>query len=220
MKKTEIIKVAIAEDQEIARYTLKNHLKRIPRIQIVCVSENGLSLLKEIKKVPPDVVLMDVRMNVMDGIEATLEIKKINPNIKIVAYSVDLEMHTIIKMIKAGANAYLDKHTKVDELKEAVFSVVEKGFYFNQYLSEVLLANLTNPNYVKEKIYDGIPITKQDEDLIKMIGKGFTNKKMGDALFLSSRTVEKIKTKLIEKTCTENTAGLIIFGIKKKLIPI
>ena len=213
-------KVAIADDCQITRQLLKEYLHDIPEIKIVIESPNGKVLLDEIVKSPPDIVLMDVIMGTMNGIEATREIKRINPEIKVIGWSVHCDKHTVIQMVKAGAVAFLDKDTKLKELRGCICSVHTKGYYDNQYLTHVMRENIMNPDNKDLHVYEDVILTDHDILLMQLIGSGKNNPQMADELSVCLRKVQKDVKGLFGKTNTDNIVMLVKYGIRNGIIPL
>ncbi len=212
------IKIAIAEDCKITRDLLDRYLQDMPGITVCIKSPNGKLLLEEIRNTPPDVVIMDVRMEVMDGIESTREIMKINPEIKVIAWSVHCDFHTRIKMFEAGACAFLDKDADAKEIVRGIGSVYEKGFYYNQYLNKEMHESIVSGN--KNPVYlVGNAMYSVDE--IRMILYIYNEQNIGqmaDEFLVNPKTIERWRTTLFEKSNTSSPISLVKFAIKNGLI--
>ena|ERR1035437_7510692 len=214
------MKVAIADDCQITRDLLKGYLHDFPEIMVIIESPNGKLLIDEIRKTPPDIVLMDVIMGTMNGIDATREIKLINPKIQIIGWSVHCDKHTVIEMVKAGAVAFLDKDTKLKELKGCITSVHKKGYYDNQYLTHVMRESIMNPENKDLHVYDNVILTDHDILLIQFIGNGMNNPQMADKLSVCLRKVQIDVKNLFDKTNTGNVAMLVKYGVRNGIIPL
>jgi len=213
-------KVAIADDCQMTRQLLKDYLKDIPEIKVVSESANGKELIDEIIKTPPDIVLMDVIMGTMNGIEATREIKKISPKIQIIGWSVHCDKHTVIQMVKAGAVAFLDKNTKLKELRGCICSVFNKGYYDNQYLTHLMRENIMNPENKDLHVYDDVILDDYDILLMQLIGSGKNSPQMADELAICVRKVQKDIKSLFDRTNTGNIALLVKYGVRNGIIPL
>ena len=213
-------KVAIADDCQMTRQLLKDYLKDIPEIKVVIESANGKELIDEIIKTPPNIVLMDVIMGTMNGIEATREIKKISPKIQIIGWSVHCDKHTVIQMVKAGAVAFLDKDTKLNELRGCICSVFNKGYYDNQYLTHLMRENIMNPENKDLHVYDDVILDDYDILLMQLIGSGKNSPQMADELAICVRKVQKDIKSLFDRTNTGNIALLVKYGVRNGIIPL
>lgn len=213
-------KVAIADDCQMTRQLIKDFLKNIPEIKVVSESPNGKILIEEIKKNPPDIVFMDVIMGTMNGIETTREIKKDYPEIKVIGWSVHCDKQTVIQMVKAGAVAFLDKDTKLKQVRECISSVQKSGYYDNQYLTHVMREIIINPDNKEKHIFDDVVLNDQDLLLIKLIGNGMNNTQMADELAVCLRKVQIDVKNLFDKTNTGSIALLVKYGVRNGIIPL
>lgn len=213
------IRVAITDDHEIFRTGIVSSLTSQKEINFVAEASNGNEMLLKIDKSKPDVILMDIKMPVMNGVEATQIIKDKYPDIKILALSMYDDDNHVFKMIEAGANGYLLKTSSPKELKEAISTVNETEFYFNHLVSSSMLKKL-----IKQKKYDTIPeelkLTEREKVILQLICEQKTNLQIGDELSLSVRTVEGYRKNLLDKTHTKNTAGLVLFAVKYGIVNV
>lgn len=214
------IKLAIADDQVLFLKGLKLLIKSFEEIELVIEAANGQELLDAVALEQPDVILMDLRMPVMDGLEATEKIKTQYPDIKIILLTMYDEERLINHMMKVGANGYLLKNEEPEILQQAIQAVVEKEFYFNDYVSKALLKGMQrNQKEVRPwKAADNLQFTKRELEVLALICREFTSAEIAKELFISSRTVENHRKSLLAKTGVRNTAGLIIYAIRHQLI--
>lgn len=216
------IRLAIADDQLLFIKGLKLLISSFEDIQLIIEAHNGQELLDAIAKQQPEVVLMDLRMPVMDGLEATKRIKAQYPKIKILLLSMYDNERLINHMMKVGANGYLLKNEDPEVLKEAIYAVMEKEFYFTEYVSKALLQGTQKKN--KEirpwKTDRGLNITKRELEILQLICQEYTSHEIAEKLAISKRTVENHRQNIIEKTGVKNTAGLIIFALRNRLVTI
>lgn len=216
------IKLAIADDQVLFIKGLRLLIQSFEGIEIVIEANNGQELIDAIAANQPDVILMDLRMPVMDGLEATEKIKALYPEMKIILLTMYDEDRLINHMMKVGANGYLLKNEEPDILEKAIHAVVEKEFYFNDYVSKALLRGMQKKQ--KEvrpwKAADNLQLTKREMEVLDLICKEYTSAEIANELFISIRTVENHRKSLLAKTDVRNTAGLIIFAIRNQLVDI
>ncbi|MEO0339510.1 MAG: response regulator transcription factor [Bacteroidota bacterium] len=216
------IRLAIADDQLLFLKGLKLLLKSFEEIELIIEAHNGQELLDAIAQQEPDVVITDLRMPILDGLEATEQIKALYPNIKILLLSMYDDERLINHMMKVGANGYLLKNEEPEVLRKAIHAVVEKEFYFTDYVSKALLKGMQRKN--KEvrpwKAGDTLSITKREMEVLQLICKQYTSAEIAEELVISIRTVENHRKSLMEKTDVKNTAGLIIFAIRNQLVVI
>lgn len=191
---------------------LKALLNGEPHISIV--GENTLPKVaaKEIIEYRPDIVLTDINMPEMDGIELTKTIKKQNPEIKIIALSMFGERETISDMLKAGVSAYILKNTGKQELLSAIEKVANGETFFSAEVS----AEMMKPSTISET--KEITLSLREIEVIELIAKEYTNAKIAEALFISERTVETHRKNIFRKTDTKGVIGLLKYCVDKRII--
>ncbi|MCI5082834.1 MAG: response regulator transcription factor, partial [Saprospiraceae bacterium] len=169
-----------------------------------------------------DVILMDLKMPVMDGLEATEKVKASYPDIKIILLTTYNEERLINHMMKVGANGYLLKNEEPEILKAAIESVYEKEFYFSDYVSKALLKGMQQKQTEVRpwKGTDQTELTKREVEVLQLICQEYTSSEIADQLYISPRTVENHRKSLLSKTGVRNTAGLIIFAIRNQIVEL
>ncbi|HRH60384.1 MAG TPA: response regulator transcription factor [Chitinophagaceae bacterium] len=211
------IKYAIADDHKLFRRGVIAALSDTPQLQLVLEAENGKELISNLAKANPDVILMDLKMPEMDGIEATQLIRKTNSEIKIIAVSMYDEDKYVIHLMEIGANGYLLKNAEPEEIKTAIFTAYENGYYFNDFVNKALLKKIVNKSQLKPVFNKNIELTSREVEVLKLICQEMTANEISQQIFLSPRTVEGIRTKLLEKIGVKNTAGLVMYAVKNKI---
>jgi len=216
------ISLAIADDQILFRKGLKLLIHSFDGIELVIEVSNGVELLSAVQQNQPDVILMDLRMPEMDGLEATGKIKKLFPSIKVILLTMYDEEHLINHMMKLGANGYLLKNEEPEEVEFAIRSVMKKDFYFNDYVSKALLSGLRHPKHEMKNLGSGAEtsISKREREVLELICREFTSSEIAKELYISIRTVENHRKNLLAKTNARNTAGLILFAVRNQLIDV
>ena len=212
------IKIAIADDYKIFREGLKVGLSSDQDLDVMLEADNGEDLIKELETHAPDVVLMDRKMPVMDGMEATKEIRKKYPNVKVLVVTMYDDDKFIIHLMEIGANGYLLKNAEPEEIKRSIHAVHENGYYFNDLVNKALLKKLVMKNNFKPSFNQNIDLTERELQVLKLICEEKTAVEIGKEIFLSPRSVEGIRQRLIEKVGVRNTAGLVMFAIKNGIV--
>lgn len=210
------IKILIADDHTIFRSGLAALLRNIPRIRIIRQAENGKEVLTILEKEPIDIVLMDISMPVMDGIEATGIISQKYPQVKVIALSMHDDQNSILEMNANGAVGYLLKNTNIHELKDAIFDVMRGERYFSKEVSLVLLNKTVKTGNNKSVSLD--PLSGKDKELIIYLSKGFSAIEIAEKLGVAEKTVEGHKSKLFQKTGVKNTTALVMYAVKHGII--
>lgn len=211
------INIAIADDYKIFREGLKVSLGQDENLHVVAESDNGEDLIKAIEIRQPDVIIMDLKMPIMDGMEATQLIRKKYTGIKILVVSMYDDDKFIIHLMEIGANGYLLKNADPDEIRKAIYAVHENGYYFNDLVNKALLKKLVIRNNIKPSFKENVELSERELEVLKLICREKTAAEIGKEIFLSPRSVEGIRQRLIEKIGVRNTAGIVMFAVKNNL---
>ncbi len=209
-----MIKIAIADDYKIYRDGLKVGLGADDNLRVVLEADNGEDLLNGLKENATDVILMDLKMPIMDGMEATKEVRKKFPLIKVLVVTMYDDDKFIIHLMENGANGYLLKNADSDEIRKSIYAVHENGYYFNDLVNKALLKRLVLKGNLKPSFNQDVELTERELEVLKLICEEKTASEIGKEIFLSPRSIEGIRTRLIEKIGVRNTAGLAMFAIK------
>lgn len=208
------IKVLIADDHEIFRDGLKLMLSMAESIDLVGEAANGKELLKLIESAQPDVVITDIKMPIMDGVEATKHIKEHHPSIEIIALSMFDDEELILEMLDAGAKGYLLKNSDKFEITDAVAAVHEGNSYYCKHTSGKLAKLIALNREKHDKKKKEAEFSDKEKEIIALICQEYTNKEIGEKVFLSSRTVEGYRMKIMEKLKAKNTVGIVVEAIR------
>jgi DNA-binding NarL/FixJ family response regulator len=212
----EKIRIIIADDHQLFRNGLKILLNSIPDFEVTGEASNGEEFLKLLKTLQADIALMDINMPEMDGIEATRKSLKVCPDLRIIALSMYGEEEYYYKMVDAGAKGFLLKDSDISEVKEAILAVSKGGSYFSQELLYHVIQKIKHREHESKTAN----LSKREKEILAKICEGLSNQEIADALFISKRTVDKHRANLLGKTNSKNTASLILFAIRNKLIEI
>ncbi|SEW50852.1 response regulator transcription factor [Chitinophaga arvensicola] len=214
------IKVAIADDHKIFRSGVINTLIPYENISFIFEADDGLHLLQIMETQQPDVILMDLKMPNMDGIEATIKVKEKYPDVKIIILTMYEDDNFIVHLVENGANAYLLKNAEPEEIYEAICTTFEKGFYFNENVNLALLKKVLHKNkqQFKPTLKNEIQLNDREQEVLKLICNELTTQEISEQIFLSPRTVEGIRQKLLEKINVKNSVGLVLYAFRNGLI--
>jgi len=212
------IKIAIADDYKIFREGLKVGLSADEALEVMLEADNGEDLLKGLESGIPDVIIMDLKMPILDGMEATKVVRKKYPSIKVLVVSMYEDDKFIIHLMENGANGYLLKNAEPDEIRRSIYAVHENGYYFNDLVNKALLKKLVLKNNLKPSFNQNVELSERELEVLKLICEEKTATEIAKEIFLSPRSVEGIRQRLIEKVGVRNSAGLVMFAVKSGLV--
>ncbi len=208
------INVVIADDHELFRDGLKLMLNSAEGINLTGEAWDGRELINLIKKQQPDVVVTDIKMPITDGVEATKFIMQNYPAIKVIALSMYDDEELILEMFEAGAIGYLLKNADKSEVIEAIHTVNQNKPYYCKNTSGKLTKLLAYSRYNMQKQQKEAEFSEKEKEIIRLICQEYTNKQIGEKLFLSTRTVEGYRMKILEKMGAKNIVGIVIEAIR------
>lgn len=214
----ETIKVAIADDHQIFRKGVILSMRSYTNIKFVMEADNGQDLLEKIPESDPDVILCDLKMPIKDGIDTTRQITKEYPKIRVIILTMYEDERFVGHLMDCGAAGYLLKSTEPAEIKKAITDVMSNGFYLNSFVNKVLIKK----NYSKQKfnpsLTSEVVISEREREVLKLVCMEFTAAEIAQKMDISSRTVEAIKDRLMERFGVKNSVGLVFYAMKNQLI--
>ncbi|MCW3808052.1 response regulator transcription factor [Plebeiibacterium marinum] len=216
-----MIRIVLVEDLDMIREGIKLLISQITDFLIVAEYKNGQEFVDNLDNLDCDIVITDIDMPVLNGIDATKIAIAKKPNLKIIALSLYNDSKYYYELITAGAKGFVLKQSSVEELEQAIREVNTGKSYFSEQLLYNVIVNMQNieQTLVEEK-KNLLQLTNKESELLTLICKGLTNKELADKLFLSTKTIESNKAKLMRKTGAKNNASLIIWAIKNKIVEI
>ncbi len=217
MSKT--IHIGIADDHLVLRQGLISLLKEYDNLNVVVDVNNGKELLDSLKRNKPDIILLDIEMPIMNGREALEKMQFKYPLVKVIIMSMHFNDAYIIEFIKNGACAFLPKNCDIDKIVDAIYSVYEIGYYYDNRVSSAMAAILKK-SVPREDVVFGMEFTKREIEIIRLICLKKSNIEIAKAVNLSVRTVEGHRYNISKKTNINNPVDLIDFAIHNKLIQI
>lgn len=197
------ITIGIADDYKVFRDGLKAVLSADENIEIILEADNGAELLEALQTQRPDIILMDLKMPVMDGMKATIEVRKKYPQIKVLVISMYEDEKFITHLVKTGANGYLLKNTEPVDIRKAIYAVTENGYYFNEPIENNLLKELILKNNLLPSFNDNIELTGNEKETLKLLCREPRDENIG----------EETREHLMKKIGVRNTAGLIMYAL-------
>jgi len=211
-------KLYLVDDHLIFREGLRNLIELEGIGKVVGESSDGKHFLQHFKKEDPDLVIMDISMPVMDGIEATKQAIKMNPELKILALSMNGEEEYYYKMIEAGVKGFLLKKSGIKEIERAIETVLAGESYFSNELLRKIIYNIGKP--VGTSSSEKNSLSKREIEVLKEICNGLTNEEIADKLFISALTVKGHRSNLLSKTNCKNSASLVMYAIRNKFVKL
>jgi two-component system, NarL family, response regulator NreC len=212
------INLVIADDHEIFRDGLALMLSKQKNLTLQGQAEDGRELIELVKNNHPDIVLADIKMPRMDGIEATKLLTAQYPDVKIIALSMYDEENLIIEMLEAGAKGYLLKNADKQEILDAIEQVYEDHVFYCRHTSAKLASLIVKSKFNPYRKKEAVVFTEREKEIIRLICLQYTAQEIGDQLFISKRTVEGYRTKILEKMHVKNTAGVVVYALKHDMI--
>ena len=211
------IKLAVVDDQHLFRQGLISLFGEFEELSLEIEAANGVELLEQLKVKKPDVVVLDLEMPIMDGIETTANLQKKYPEIKVLILTMHNEEEIILHLIEKGAHGFLLKDNPIETIVDAIHAVMESGYYFNDRVSQVMVRGLMNNQKIKPGFVDA-GLSEREIEVVKLICKEFTNKEIAEKLFISVRTVDGHREKILQKTKAKNTVGIVMYAVKNNLL--
>ena len=216
------VKIAIADDEVLFRKGICFLLAREENFDILFDANNGQELLDNLNKENlPDVILMDLKMPLLNGVETTKIIHQEHPFIKVIALTSYSGSSFISNMIAIGASSYLLKNTTPTIVVHTINEVFKKGFFYDDKVLQIINSKIPHEKEVQIKFdLDQKLLSKREFETLELICAQFSTNEIADKLYISPRTVEGHRKKLLKKTGSKNIAGLVIYGIQAKIIQI
>jgi len=214
------LNIAIADDHVLFRKGLVGLLEDFEFVGQVIEASNGLELIELLKEASPrpDLVLLDLRMPVMDGVEATDKIRELFPNLKIIILTMQDDENFIVYMIEKGINGYLLKDVEPDELEKALVTLSERDYYFNEKLADLAVKGLFLKGRKPAGIYYDTLFSERELEVMRLICEEYTNTEMAEKLNVSKRTIDSHRNSLLEKSGAKNAAGLVLFAVRNGIV--
>lgn len=212
------IKVAIADDHKIFRDGIRMALSGKEYLKIIWEAEDGKDLLHKIKIKMPNVLLMDIRMPEMDGVNAISLLRKEYEEVKIIVLTMYDDQEMISRMMEMGANAYLTKTTDPEEIYNAILGCMNDDFYFNDLVNKAVMMKLQHKKSAKQYYPNPIKFTDKELKILRLLAEDKTTEEISKEVYLSPRTIETIRQNMKTKVGAKTIAGLVMYGMRNKLL--
>ncbi len=212
------VKIIIVDDHEIFRNGLKMVLGKLDYVDVVGEAANGQDFLDLIRKVTCDIVLMDIEMPIMSGIDATIIALKEYPDLKVISLTMFTDDNYIQSMMDAGVKGFLVKNINKDTLNKAITTVAAGGNYYSEELFKFFTQKLNKKEEPKNT--DEVKFTSREKEILQLLSEGLSNKEIADILYVSERTVVGHKSNMLAKTGCKSAISLLAYALRHKLIII
>jgi two-component system response regulator NreC len=212
------LKIVLAEDHTILREGLRALLSADPYFEIVGEARDGRDAVRCVEKLVPDLLLMDLSMPRMSGMEAIREIKKRYPEIKIIALTVHKTEEYLLTTLKAGADGYVLKDATHDELVMAIKNVMRGKSYLSPGVSEKVIEGYLEGKESSRSVSSWESLSQREREVLKLIAEGYKNKDIAGDLCISLKTVEKHRANLMKKLDLHNAAALTVYAVERGLV--
>ena len=211
------INIAVVDDHILFRTGVISLLKDHDRIHVCLEASNGKELLLALGQHVPDIVLLDIQMPEMNGIQTTQALKELYPDIKIIILTMHNEEEFIYDLMSKGANGFIPKNKSVDTLLEAIDSVMSRGYYYNDQITEALIKGNSGNIKAMEHLTEA-SLTDREIEVVRLICAQKSNKEIAEILDISPRTVDTHKNNIFLKTGAKNVIGVALYAVQSKLI--
>ncbi len=208
-----MIKIILVDDHSIFREGLKRLLEAEKIADVVAEAKNGKEFLEIIEKTKPDLVLMDIAMPIMDGVEATQKAIEKYPNLQILVLSMFGDAKYYHKMIEVGVKGFILKNADIKELENAIVEVASGGNWFSSELLRKVITTMSNKSIV-------VNLTPRELEVLRLISSGYSNEQIAKELHLSFDTIKWHRSNILSKTGCKNTASLIMYSIRQNLVEL
>ena len=212
------IKFAIADDHKIFRDGIKMALSDRPHLKLIWEAQDGKDMMHKLAIKKPDLLLLDIRMPELDGINALPMIRQEHEDIRIVVLSMYDDQQMVSKMMEMGANAYLTKTTDPNEIYDAILTCMNEDFYFNDLVNQAVLLKLNHKKSVRQFYPNPVKFNEKELQILKFLAEDKTTEEISKLVFLSPRTIETIRQNMKSKAGVKTIAGLIVYGMRNKLL--
>jgi len=226
------IKLMLVDDHDVIRTGLRSFLETQPGLKVIAEAKNGIEALEQAQKAQPDIVLMDITMPEMDGMEATRQLKNLYPECQVLVLTVHADKQYFMQMLVAGASGYITKQAAADELVSAIQAVAAGHVYLQPALARWLLEDYQqlakrvlplSQNETSEKDKDAVDLdilSQRERQVLELVGEGLNNHDIGKKLGLSPKTIARHRERIMKKLNMHSRTELVKFAIRTGLISL
>jgi DNA-binding NarL/FixJ family response regulator len=214
------IKIILADDHRIFRKGLKSLLSEKENIEVLAEADNGDEALEAARKYKPEIVVMDIAMPKMDGIEATRQIRERFPDTEVVVLSMHAKKAYIDQVLKAGAKGYVLKDSDEENLLSAIETVHNGGYYLDSPIADQVLSDYFSDKSKRDLKKQSDPLSEREREVLRLLAEGHSNQEVADTLYISRKTVENHRANIVRKTGIQGQVGLTKYAARIGLIDL
>ena len=214
------IKIILADDHRIFRKGLKSLLSEKENIEVLAEADNGDEALEAARKYKPEIVIMDIAMPKMDGIEATRQIRERFPDTEVVVLSMHAKKAYIDQVLKAGAKGYVLKDSDEENLLSAIETVHNGGYYLDSPVADQVLSDYFSDKSKRDIKKQSDPLSEREREVLRLLAEGHSNQEVADTLYISRKTVENHRANIVRKTGIQGQVGLTKYAARIGLIDL
>ncbi len=212
------IKVAIADDHILFVKGMASIIEEFEGIELVIEAKNGIDLMRKLKRRIPNVILMDLKMPGMDGLETTRCVVEEYPQVKIIALTMYDDERFVKKMLETGAHGYMVKNTEPEEVERGIRAVMNNDFFFSNSLSKMMITESLTKGRIVRRCVKKADFSARELEVLGLICNGYTSTEIATEICLSARTIEGLRKKLLDKIGAKNIIGMVAYAIKNRLV--
>ena len=221
------IRLMLVDDHQVIRTGLKSFLQTQPDLEVIAEANNGKEAIERAIEIRPDIIIMDISMPEMDGLEATRRLKEVWPQVIVLCLTVHEDKYYFMKMLESGASGYLTKQAASDELVQAIHTVASGHIYLQPALARWLLEDYQQlveaPSSDKSENGNGVgleALSERERGVLEMVGQGLNNNEIGEKLGLSPKTIARHRERIMSKLNLHSRTELVKFAIRTGLISV
>ena len=211
------ITLAIVDDHILVRNGFASLLKELAGIEVILEASNGLELLEQLVHKQPDIILLDIEMPVMNGIQTAEILKEKYPQIKVIILTMYKDDCHLLQLMERGAKGFLQKEVSPEILLFAIQEVQKNGYYFDKHISSALAKKIAGTGNSTHSGHSD-HLSEKETEIIRLICEEYSNKEIAEKLFLSHRTIDTYREKIMQKIGAKNTAGVVMYAVRNDLI--
>lgn len=217
------IRLALCDDHTLFRAGMATILGQVHDFELVLEAANGQELIDRIARKTPDVVLLDLQMPVLDGTATADHLREKYPLVKIIILTMHDEDRMVLHLLEKGVGGYLLKDAEADEVERAIRKVMDDGVYLNEFVSRAMHRRMTNKptglTTSTSPFYNSkVLLSEREKEVLSLLCDGLSTNEIGEKVCLSPRTVEGHRLRILEKTGTKNTAGMVAYAFRNNLV--